>query len=405
MIKELHLNNWKSFADARLYVDQLTFIIGTNASGKSNILDALSFLHFATMGMPVETVLKEHIRGGAEWAVRKGADSFYLGVIDEQNGYDYEYSISCGFSENKGIELQSERLKRKGKTDRKSEEEAKTYFETCQQDVDSVTTSMPVKFMVKRGSQKKRLDLSKKVSVLSQHEVLPINKLVKDACSLIAEDLKSIFVFNPIPNHMRNYCGLSDKLNEDAGNIAGVIAGLAPDAQKDLESKISEYVRPLPERDINKVWAETVGRFKNDAMLYCEECWHDGQREVMDARSMSDGTLRFVAIVTALLTGKPNSLLVIEEIDNGLHPSRAGELVRVLKKLGSERHIDLLCTTHNPVLIDTLGVEMIPFISFVSRSKTDGTSIIEPVEDCHNLMKLMANYSVGELMTNDKLTV
>ena len=125
----------------------------------------------------------------------------------------------------------------------------------------------------------------------------------------------------------------------------------------------------------------------------------------MDARSMSDGTLRFVAIVTALLTGKPNSLLVIEEIDNGLHPSRAGELVRVLKKLGSERHIDLLCTTHNPVLIDTLGVEMIPFISFVSRSKTDGTSIIEPVEDCHNLMKLMANYSVGELMTNDKLTV
>lgn len=401
MIKELHLNNWKSFADARLYVDQLTFIIGTNASGKSNILDALSFLHFAAMGMSVETVLKEHIRGGAEWAVRKGADSFSLGIIDEQNGYDYEYSITCGFSENNIIELKSEKLERKSKGKLPS----KTIYATDVQHFDVVASTIPVRFYTAKRGNQKRLDLSKRVSVLSQHEVLPVIKQVKEACSLIAEDLKSIFVFNPIPNHMRNYCGLSDKLNEDAGNIAGVIAGLAPDAQKDLESKISEYVRPLPERDINKVWAETVGRFKNDAMLYCEECWYDGEREVMDARSMSDGTLRFVAIVTALLTGKPNSLLVIEEIDNGLHPSRAGELVRVLKKLGSERHIDLLCTTHNPVLIDTLGVEMIPFISFVSRSKTDGTSIIEPVEDCHNLMKLMANYSVGELMTNDKLTV
>ena len=211
-------------------------------------------------------------------------------------------------------------------------------------------------------------------------------------------------MLNPIPNHMRNYCGLSDKLNEDAGNIAGVIAGLPPEAQEEIESKISEYVRPLPERDINKVWAETVGRFKNDAMLYCEECWNDGQCEVMDARSMSDGTLRFIAIVTALLTEKSGSLIVIEEIDNGLHPSRASELIRVLEKLSSKRNIDILCTTHNPVLIDALGIEMLPVISFVSRAKEDGTSVIEPVEDCHNIMKLMANYTIGELMTKDKLS-
>ncbi|MCF7994391.1 MAG: ATP-binding protein [Chromatiaceae bacterium] len=44
---------------------------------------------------------------------------------------------------------------------------------------------------------------------------------------------------------------------------------------------------------------------------------------------MSDGTLRYdVAIVTALLTREPGSLLVIEEVDNGLHPSRAHLLVR-----------------------------------------------------------------------------
>lgn len=35
MITELRLQNWKSFSDARLYIDPITVLIGTNASGKS----------------------------------------------------------------------------------------------------------------------------------------------------------------------------------------------------------------------------------------------------------------------------------------------------------------------------------------------------------------------------------
>ena len=44
MIKELSLKNWKSFTEATLYIDPLTVLIGSNASGKSNALDALLFL-------------------------------------------------------------------------------------------------------------------------------------------------------------------------------------------------------------------------------------------------------------------------------------------------------------------------------------------------------------------------
>jgi len=40
MITKLRLHNWKSFEDATLFVDPMTFLIGTNASGKSNVLDA-----------------------------------------------------------------------------------------------------------------------------------------------------------------------------------------------------------------------------------------------------------------------------------------------------------------------------------------------------------------------------
>ena len=95
-------------------------------------------------------------------------------------------------------------------------------------------------------------------------------------------------------------------------------------------------------------------------------------------------------------------MLIIEEIDNGLHPSRAKELVKVLKDISHERNVDVLCTTHNPVLISELGNEMIPFISYVARDEK-GSSQICLLEDKENLAKLMASGNVGDLMIMDKI--
>lgn len=400
MIKELHLHNWKSFGDATLYIDPLTFVIGTNASGKSNILDALLFLHLTATGMPIDSILKEHIRGGSDWAIKRGCDEFSLAIVDEQKDIDYVYEIGGRLSQRNGMELCHEKLLRRKKGN--FAERLLFYTDEVGEDISSTIVT---RFYTGKKGKQKRLDLTKRASVLSQYEVLPIIKDVREVCVAIARDLNGIFVFNPIPNQMRNYCPLADSLLSNGGNIAGVLAGMQMDEEKELEDKLSSYVRPLPERDINRVWAEKVGCFGNDAMLYCEECWNDGQKDIIDARSMSDGTLRFIAIVMALLTGKPNSLLVIEEIDNGVHPSRAGELVKALCELGRERHIDVLCTTHNPVLIDSLGVDMLPFISYVSRSADDGASKVEPVEDVRNITKLMSSNTVGELMVKDKLSV
>ena len=202
---------------------------------------------------------------------------------------------------------------------------------------------------------------------------------------------------------MLDYSHLSERLNPDSGNIAGLLAGMNPEEQERVERELTKYVCRLPEKDIKRIWAEKVGRFESDAMLYCEEEWMNGEKIEIDARSMSDGTLRFIAIVVALLTGKAGSLLVIEEVDNGLHPSRAEELVNVLKTLGEKAQTDIICTTHNPVLIDALGNEMIPFISYVTRSDETGCSIVNLLEDKKNLAKLMASGSVGDMMTEDAL--
>ena len=77
--------------------------------------------------------------------------------------------------------------------------------------------------------------------------------------------------------------------------------------------------------------------------------------------------------------------------------------MNVLKTLGEKAQTDIICTTHNPVLIDALGNEMIPFISYVTRSDETGCSIVNLLEDKKNLAKLMASGSVGDMMTEDAL--
>lgn len=50
MLKKLILENWKSFRYVELPIDPLTVLIGTKASGKSNVVDALEFLRRTATG-------------------------------------------------------------------------------------------------------------------------------------------------------------------------------------------------------------------------------------------------------------------------------------------------------------------------------------------------------------------
>ena len=219
------------------------------------------------------------------------------------------------------------------------------------------------------------------------------------AINCVISTLKEILVLNPIPSKMRDYSRLSDTLENDASNIAGVLAALTEEQKAEVESTLSEYIKNLPEGDIQKVWAEKVGRFGTDAMLYCQEGWKPGHITEIDARTMSDGTLRFLAILTALLTRPEGSQLVIEEIDNGLHPSRAELLVRILREIGSKRKIDILLTTHNPALLDALGPEIVPFVVVAHRDSETGESKLTLLEDIDNFSKLFASYSLGDMTT------
>lgn len=395
MIKSLLLKNWKSFESAQLWVDPLTFIIGTNSAGKSNIVDALSFLSCIATGSRISDSVSS-IRGALEGLIKRNEDSSTLSIVLLIGKEEFTYDISFVL-ENKELLIREEKLVVKTVSGKE-----KILFSTDR--IENGSNQIIACFQKDKAGPLKELSVKRDVSILSQIPNLNVIKEIKEKAEIVSSLLKSIFVLDPKPEKMRDYTSISDKLASDGSNIAGVIAGLSEEKKKEFEDSLTEYVRPLPDKDLKRIWAEPIGRFKTDAMLYCAEEWIDGNRTEFDARSMSDGTLRFIAIVSALLSAQKGSTIVIEEVDNGLHPSRAGELIMALKDIGSQKGIDIICTTHNPVLIDALGPEMLPFISYVSRSELSGYSEIHLLEDAPHLLKLLANYTPGGIMTNGFLS-
>ncbi|MFM6455806.1 MAG: AAA family ATPase, partial [Planktothrix sp.] len=363
MLKQINLKNWKSFKDATLYIDPITILIGTNSSGKSNVIDALDFLSRIPEAKSLESALigDSHtpgIRGGLEWVVKKPETQFTLEAVisggyeqeDEQVEFDCLYSITAEIEPK--IQLINEFIKLI-----KSNEN------------DGINNSS--ENTVSRIDSFPHPSLSGIKMTLGKYESSALNKLFPSTqfilmnqkylpfynfYSLITtswshtttiEVLKKIFIINPIPQRMRDYSPLSKTLEQDGSNLAGVLAALPEPEKEKIEQTLLNYLSQLPEGDLQRVWAEPVGRLGSDAMLYCEEKWGNNQEPLLvDARGMSDGTLRFLAILTALLTRPEGSLIVIEEVDNGLHPSRAGLLLQMLREIGQKRNIDVLVTTH-----------------------------------------------------------
>jgi AAA15 family ATPase/GTPase len=424
MLKKLILENWKSFRYAELPIDPLTVLIGTNASGKSNVVEALEFLQRIARDKYIEDALAGDskvppIRGSVKWASHKPETQFTLKALiqGEDDRTDYLYSITVDtktfayvveeylISQKYQIEqekcIQNYLVKTYPSSNQSPDihlvDNAIKIIKTnnySEADTSGVLADNNTVKIMKMGGESP-IDLS----ILNILKSLSISSNIKNKINIIIQAIENIFILNPIPSKMRNYSSLSETFESDASNIAGVLAALPDEQKAEIEATISTYIKDLPEGDIQRIWAEKVGRFGTDAMLYCEEQWKPGHITEIDARSMSDGTLRFLAILTALLTRPENSQLVIEEIDNGLHPSRAQLLVRMLREIGAKRKIDILVTTHNPALLDVLGPEIVPFVVVAHRDSETGESQLTVVEDIQNFPKLFASASLGKLTT------
>jgi ABC-type uncharacterized transport system ATPase subunit len=93
----------------------------------------------------------------------------------------------------------------------------------------------------------------------------------------------------------------------------------------------------------------------------------DGTR--VPAAALSEGLLYFLAF-TVLQHIEPTTLLLIEEPENGLHPSRIADVIAVLREISKKSQV--VIATHSPLVINELKGEEISVITRTPKKGTEG---------------------------------
>ena len=169
MIKSIRLKNWKSYEDSTLYIDPLTILIGTNSSGKSNVIDALIFLSRIAGGAGIFQAINgdvtlNSLRGGIDWVCKKNTNSFCLEVVIEYEKVDYEYSITVEVGNAKAL-VSEERLIQLGTTNQR-------LFYTNLKDKELLNIS--TYFWTGKQGKGQKFDLNRNTSVLFQSKTLQL---------------------------------------------------------------------------------------------------------------------------------------------------------------------------------------------------------------------------------------
>jgi predicted ATPase len=123
------------------------------------------------------------------------------------------------------------------------------------------------------------------------------------------------------------------------------------------------------------------------------------------AENMSDGTLRALGVITALLQSsnggarKKVPLVGIEEPEVALHPGAAGVLRDALTS--ASRHTQVIVTSHSPDLLDDKSISDDNILAVINKN---GQTIIGPVDAAGRSSIRDKLFTAGELLRLSQLT-
>ena len=357
------LTDFKNFARAELNLfDPLTVLIGRNGSGKTNLIEGVELLATLARGVPFNEITDVdrggsfEVRGGLRSCIRFGSGRFVLRFNQAYlRDQPVDYSIEVSAHGRNGVQFAAESL-RIGHRD---------IFKARHADGDVMRVTYD---NFSRGPNP-TCTLSATRSVLSRYEEVIRNSRSKAAglrtstrtVAGVRHYLRNSYIFDPQPKAMRDYARVESapQLLRTGDNLSAVLFALSDfgEGTSPALQRITEVVRQIPEEPFTAIRFEetSLGDVMAGFVLEPERQEVDATgAKLLDARLLSDGTLRMLAIVTALETVPEHSRIVIEEFDNGLHPSRAKLLVGALAEAASRRKLNVLVTTHNPAFMDAL---------------------------------------------------
>ena len=407
MITSLRLVDFKNFADETLRVGPFTVIVGTNASGKSNIRDAFRFLHGIGRGYTLAEILggKYGPGGQAEWQAVRGAPNEIGRLADTETGprFALEVRLKLGGTPAR-YRIDVSRSAADSGNFRVTREELSTW-----RGAEPIYTSDPpypdpvgyqdddthlLLRMQKTGTQRKygdRIAVRPDQPALTQiEEHKRVVRAHKDYARRVIDVFANMRFLDLIPDRMRQPAFPGQTVMGDSGeNLPTVLRQICGDQER-ADSLIG-WVRELTPMNV------TDFEFPVDPVTgLVQLVIRESDQRTLSAHSVSDGTLRFLAMLAALLAENTAGLYFFEEIDNGIHPVRLGLLLDLFE--GPTRgSTQVVGTTHSPTLLTVMNDGTFEHTSVTCRLEDTANAVIRPVADLPQARELRQDQGLGRL--------
>ncbi len=350
-IQKIELKNWRNFRSAKVAIEaDVIYLVGPNASGKSNFLDALRFLRDIAkpIGGGLQTALNErggfskvrclHARGAGK---KKGMTNLEITVtlLDGEDTWTYDLAILQKSANSRPLVVRE--------VVRHNE---KSIIERPQKNETDDDDQLAVTFLEQAAQNKEFRDLSRYFSQITYAHLVP--QLVKFGERISGHLLPD----DPFGQaFMKRIADTSNKtrdarLKKISKALHEIVPGLDAlqfivdkEGRPHIEMRYQTH-RPLPARQLED--------------------------------QLSDGTLRLIALLW-LLQEDHSAPLLLEEPELSLNEEIVRQLHRLFCKIG-QRDNQVFVTTHSYALLSNKGIPSSSIFRIIPG--VEGSRIEPPTE-------------------------
>ena len=393
MITSVRLTNFKNFANETLKLGPFTVIVGANASGKSNIRDAFRFLHGIGRGYSLAEIIggKIGVGGQLEWEPIRGAmneiirlsnhgpfgiETFSIIVNAEiaDQAASYWIQLLLNHGTNDGFKIATENLTIRGRT-------------ILNTDGPEPTTNI----LNDDGVEAKIYPPSHRFqpTLTEFQQFANVPGQIHDFYALLGRMRFYDFDLEQLRQPtVPSLLGIGDR----GQNLSSALEKIYDDDEK--RTAMISWLEELTPMDIRGL------EFPRDPSGRIHLHILDGNNRKISAYSASDGTLRFLALLAAILGAEQPGLYFFEEIDNGIQPARLWHLIDLIENQDATRGLQIVATTHSPSLLSWISDESFEHVSVVYRDENADHSVIRSVAELPHARKLRKTQGLHTLHAN-----
>jgi len=384
-IGRVRVRNYKSIASCDVRPGPLTMLVGPNASGKSNFLQALALLGRAVSTTPYEAVSG---LGGLSEVLRRSPEPAGSFSIDVEATVPWGGAGDQLVSARYGFEI--------GAAARRALRPLEVVRETCEVRLGARAW----RFGVERGAVREEGHEPAASSIEPDRLYLPV-AASQQTFSPLARSLASMQFYGLALDALREPGSAAEgaglgRRGEHLGDVLSALAGVRPD----LKDRIDAYLAAIAP-GIEGADPYSVGRYMTVA--FRARARPDADVIEFAPEAVSGGTIRAAGVLAALfqlpVADGRVALVGIEEPEIALHPAAAGVLFDALSEASEQAQV--LVTTQSPDLLDRddLDVSVVRAVSM-----EDGVTRIGEIDRTSRQIVAEKRYTLGELMRGNQLS-